>query len=174
MIDFAADMFDYVVLDTPGTLDETVAVAIERATRIVTVTSLDLTSIKNTNLLLGYLESQGIDSGRALVTVSHNLEHNLATMDDVAYALERRVDYEVPFDPDIPRSAQLGKPVTVHRPHSDAAAAYAGLASLLAGERITMPAAPLRGGVLGRLLGRRPARASVPAGSPALTGAPGQ
>lgn len=172
----ASEMFDYVILDTPGTLDEMVAVAIEEASKIVAVTSLDLTSIKNTNLLLAYLEGHGLEREQVVLTVSHNLEHNLTTAQEVSNLLESVVDYEIPYSRVTARASTLGRPVVVADPTCQAAHAYAGLASLVAGRPVEMPLAPARRGLFGRVLGKeqtapKPIRPQSPSDEPALSGA---
>jgi pilus assembly protein CpaE len=158
LIAFASELFDYVVLDTPGTLDEMVAIAIEEATRIVAVTSLDLTSIKNTNLLLAYLEGHGVAREQVVLTVSHNLDQNIVSAQDVSNLLGKVVDYEVPFSRAIARASSLGRPIAFASPESDQAHAYAGLASLVSGTTITMPDPAARRGWLARI-GRQKAQA---------------
>jgi len=175
LITFASEIFDYVILDTPGTLDEMVAVAIEASSRVIAVTSLDLTSIKNTNLLLAYLEGHGIDRQDVVLTVSHNLEHNITSAQDVSNLLEKVVDFEVPYSRATAKASTLGTPIVVSDPTSVPAHAYAGLASLVTGTTIAMPVAAARRGLLGRFFGpRTDARPIVPTvrtDDPALAGA---
>jgi pilus assembly protein CpaE len=156
LVRYASELFDYVVLDTPGTLDEMVSVAIKAATRVVAVTSLDLTSIKNTNLLLAFLEGHGIDRQQVVLTVSHNLERNIVTAQDVSNLLEKVVDFEVPFSNEIVKNAQLGAPIAFARPTTAPAHVYGQLASLVSGVSVHMPEAQARS-FWSRLFGRQPA-----------------
>lgn len=154
LVRFASELFDYVVLDTPGTLDDLVAVAIDEATRILAVSSLDLTSIKNTNLLLAYFEGRGIDAGAINVVLSHNIAESIVTTRDVERLLERNVDFEVPFDREVLRAAQLGVPVSLSRPWTPAGRAYARLAAAITGLHIPEPEAPLSRAAISRFFGR--------------------
>lgn len=52
-----AQTHDFVILDTPGTVNEMVAAALEMATVVLLVTSLDMASIKDTVLALNMLRS---------------------------------------------------------------------------------------------------------------------
>lgn len=175
LVAFASEIFDYVVLDTPGTLDEMVAVAIEASTRVIAVTSLDLTSIKNTNLLLAYLEGRGVQRKDVVLTVSHNLEHNMTSAQDVSNLLEKVVDFEIPFSKATAKAGTLGTPIVVSDPTSIPAHAYAGLASLISGTTVSMPIAAARRGFLGRILGKqgeqRPIVPVTRTEEPALVGA---
>ncbi|MCA9822316.1 MAG: AAA family ATPase [Dehalococcoidia bacterium] len=141
LIEYAAALFDYVIVDTPGTLDEGVAVAIEKASQVVVVTSLDLTSVKNTNLLMAYMEGRGVEREQVTMTVTHNIRGQSVTTGDVEHLLETAVDFEVPFDQDVIKGSQSGRPVVVENPTSRAAHTYAAFASHLTGERYEMPEA---------------------------------
>jgi pilus assembly protein CpaE len=163
LIALAAGIFDFVVIDTPGTLDEMVAVAIDNATRVIAVTSLDLTSIKNTNLLLAYLESRGIERDDVIVTVSHTIENNVISAAQVADLLETNIDFEVPYDRAIGRCSQIGRPITIERPQSLAAHAYAALAARAGETEITMPNPGALPGIFARVFGRKAAEV-VPTG----------
>jgi pilus assembly protein CpaE len=156
LIEYAAALFDYVVLDTPGTLDEGVAVAIEKASEIVVVTSLDLTSVKNTNLLMAYMEGRGVERNQVFMTVTHNIRGQSVTTNDVEHLLDTNVDFEIPFDQDVVRGSQNGQPVVYENPTSKAAHTYARLASQLTGEQYELPEALPTAGLLSLFgLGRR-------------------
>ncbi len=156
LIEFAAALFDYVILDTPGALDEGVAVAIEKASQVVVVTSLDLTSVKNTNLLMAYMEGRGVGRDRVVMTVTHNIRGQSVTTNDVEQLLETNADFEIPYDHNIVKGSQTGRPVVVENPTSRAAHTYAQFASQLTGERYELPVATPASGFMALLgLGHR-------------------
>lgn len=133
-IRFAATMFDVVVLDTPGTFNDVVGAATEMAERVVVVTSTDLTSLKNTSLLIEHLELKGRGPEEVVVTLVHG--HDLAggaSRADVEFAISHRVDHEVPFDRNVRKASQLGVPVVQHYPRTAASIAFGALAGELAG-----------------------------------------
>jgi len=134
MVRFAATMFDVVVLDTPGTFNDVVGAATELADRVVVVTSTDLTSLKNTSLLVEHLELRGRKAGEVVVALVHG--HDVAggpQRADVEFAISRRVDHEIPFDTNVRRASQAGVPVVQFQPRTPAAAAFRRLAGDLAG-----------------------------------------
>lgn len=134
LIRFASSIFDVVVLDTPGTFNDVVGAAISMADRIVVVTSTDLTSLKNTSLLLEHLELKGVAEKRVAVTLIHG--HNvpgLAKKADVEFAVSRPVNYEVPFDRNVRKASELGIPVVMYRANAPAAAVFGQMAGRLAG-----------------------------------------
>jgi pilus assembly protein CpaE len=141
LIEYAAALFDYVILDTPGALDEGVAVAIEMAAQVVVITSPDLASIKNTNLLMAYMEGRGVARERATITLTNNIRGQGVSPADVSRLLELDVDFEVPFATEIIRGSQAGQPVVMIDPTSNASRVYAELASRLTGKPVTLPEA---------------------------------
>jgi pilus assembly protein CpaE len=117
-IAFAATVFDYVILDTPGTLDELVTAAIASAGHVVAVTSPDLASLKNTNLLVAYLEGQGVARDAVVLTLSRNHEGLTLGSGDVEALLETHIDVEVPYSREMARCGQLGTSVVLVEPRS--------------------------------------------------------
>jgi pilus assembly protein CpaE len=139
LIEYAAALFDYIILDTPGTLDEGVAVAIDMATRVVVVTSPDLTSVKNTNLLMAYMEGREIDRDAVTIVLTNNIRGQGVTSNDVERMLELDVDFEIPFAQEIIKHSQAGQPVVTTDPGSRAARTYAELATMLTGKPVGLP-----------------------------------
>lgn len=133
-IRFAATMFDVVVLDTPGTYNDVVGAATELADRIVVVTSTDLTSLKNTSLLIEHLNLKGREPEQVLVTLIHGHDVDGApSRSDVEFAISHKVNHEVPFDRNVRKASQLGVPVVQQYPRTDASIAFGRLAGELAG-----------------------------------------
>jgi pilus assembly protein CpaE len=134
MVKFAASIFDVVVLDTPGTFNDVVGAATELADRVVVVTSTDLTSLKNTALLVEHLQLRGRNEDEVVVTLIHG--HDVSggpAKADVEFAISRPVNYEVPFDRNVRRASQAGIPVVQQYPRTAASLAFGRLAGQLAG-----------------------------------------
>ena len=147
MIQFAATMFDVVVLDTPGTLNDVVGASTDLADRIVVVTSTDLSSLKNTSLLVEHLALKGRTEDEVFVALihGHDIEGGPAKS-DVEYAISRPVNYEIPFDRNVRRASQVGVPVVQLSPNTAASIAFGQLAGELAGYRYSPvePVDPVR------------------------------
>ena len=143
LVDFAAQMFDVVILDTPGTMNSIVAAAIGRATQVLAVTSADLTSLKNTNLLLRFLEAEQKPRHRVLVALTETVA-NTADKAMVEKALQTRVDWQVPYDRAIAIGCQTGRPVVLSHPRAQASRNYLELAAGLTGQPIAGPPEPRR------------------------------
>ena len=134
MVKFAATIFDVVILDTPGTFNDVVGAAVDLADRVVVVTSTDLTSLKNTSLLVEHLELKGLSQERVLVSLIHG--HDVpgsGTKADVEFAISRPVNVEVPFDRNVRKASQVGVPVVMYRASTPAAVVFTRLAGELAG-----------------------------------------
>lgn len=129
LIQFAAEMFDHVLLDTPGTMNRVVAKGIEMADTIVAVTSAHPTSVKNTALLLNYLRSHEVSRDRVVVTVNHTVPEDGTEVPRLERHLRVRVDQVIPFDDAVARACQKGRPVVLDKPRSRAARAFVDLAA---------------------------------------------
>ena len=70
LIAMGSRLFDYVILDTPGTFNDIVATAIEAASRVLVLTSLEMASIKDTAFLLDMLEADRASSRTASMSRS--------------------------------------------------------------------------------------------------------
>ena len=161
VIAMAARLFDFVILDTPGALTQIVSVAMERADRILLVTSLDMTSIKDTAYMFEVLQADGF-TAEQLMLVSNDVNNNRAlTTNDVERVLMRNVDAQIPYDPRVVRAGQAGVPVVLENPKGDASLAFMALADTLLGRVETAP--KRRRGLLGRVPGLRLLSRSSPA-----------
>ncbi len=118
LVDFAAHMFDYVIVDTPGAFNDSVAAALELADHAMIVTSMEITSVKNTSLLLEVLSGAGYPTERTLVMVNHTIPDPGVTVVDVAPTLNRASVWEVPYDPTVRAGSQAGRPVVLLDPRS--------------------------------------------------------
>jgi pilus assembly protein CpaE len=121
LIRFAARMFDYVILDTPGAFNDIVGTAIEAATQVLVVTSVDMASIKDTSFILDLLESESFPEERLLLTVNHANGANTIRAGDIERVLRKSVYWEIPHDNEVTLATQVGKPVVLAKPRSRAA-----------------------------------------------------
>jgi pilus assembly protein CpaE len=146
---FASRMFDYVILDTPGAFSDIVGAALEVATQVLVVTSVDMASIKDTSFILDVLESEGFPDDRLFLTVNHPNGANTIRAADIERVLRKKVFWEIPHDPHMTMATQVGLPVVLARPKSRAATNLAGLADKITGR--TAPARESKG-LLRRLI----------------------
>ncbi|MEO8538944.1 MAG: AAA family ATPase [bacterium] len=134
MVQFAATIFDVVILDTPGTFNDVVSSAVDLADRVVVVTSTDLTSLKNTSLLVEHLDLRGLKDEQVAVSLIHG--HDVSggpSRTDVEFAISHKVNYEIPFDRNVRKASQVGVPVVMYRSTSPASTVFGEMAGRLGG-----------------------------------------
>ena len=128
-----AQTHDFVVIDCPATFTDLVAVALEKATVVLLMTSLDITSIKDTTTALKLLNSGINNEDKIKLVVNHATNVNSLGEEDVSKVLRREVFWSIPYDEEIAASAQLGAPVVTDRPLSRVSVTITELAAMLAG-----------------------------------------
>jgi len=115
-----AQNFDYVVVDTPAGLDERTLAAIECATDLLLVSSLDVTSIRSMRKALEALDHVGVSVERQLVLNRSDSKVGLNPA-DAEEALGMKIACSIPSSREVPLSLNLGTPVVVSQPKSNVA-----------------------------------------------------
>ena len=133
VITVLAQTHDFVVLDCPATFTDLVAVALEKATVVLLMTSLDITSIKNTGTALKLLNGGMDNEEKIKLIINHATSTNSLGEGDVSRVLGREVFWSIPHDEELGSSAQLGAPAVADRPHSKVSETIMKLAAMLAG-----------------------------------------
>jgi pilus assembly protein CpaE len=134
LVEFAAGMFDYVVVDTPGARDDALAAGLAVADHALIVTSLELASARNTALLLDALRDEGFPEGRAVVIANHITPAANLQPADLAPVFELESMWVIPHDPAVLRATQSGRPVATSHPRSPASLSLRALAHRIAVE----------------------------------------
>jgi len=127
---------DFVIVDCPATFTDLVAVALEQATVVLLLTSLDITSIKDTTTALKLLSSGISNEDKIKLVINRATNVNSVREDDVSKVLRREVFWSVPHDEEVSASAQLGTPVVIDRPLSGISQTIREMAAMLAGIEI--------------------------------------
>ena len=120
---------DVVIVDTPPALTPEVITAIDAATRIILVGTLDALSLKNTKIGLDTLAQMGYDTPSVTLVLNRSDSTVGISLADVQRLLGRRPDVLVPSNRDIPRAITEGKTIVAAEPRSEAAQAFIALAS---------------------------------------------
>jgi pilus assembly protein CpaE len=131
LVAFASQAFDYVILDTPCTLDDLVITAFNSADVTLLTTTLEFASLRNAALLLENMVYEGTPRERVVVVANHTDSLSAFSPGDAAEVLERQSVWEIPFDPAMPKSTQVGRPLTLSQPKSLASMSLRALASRL-------------------------------------------
>ena len=150
---------DFVILDCPATFTDLVAVALDRANVVLLLTSLDITSIKDTTTALKLLSNGMNNEEKIKLVINRPTNVNSVGEDDVSKVLRREVVWSVPHDAEISASLQLGTPVVIDRPLSAVSETIREMAAMLAGVEVThggngRDTGPAETGILSRLFKR--------------------
>lgn len=138
IIDVASQLYEFVVVDTDGSMDEMARTAIECATLALLVTSGDVSSIRDTVRALARLRAAGIPEDRTRVVLNRGAGAAGAKLADVKQALGTEVFWEIPYDRAVQESVQLGQPVIGRPKRSPAATSIIQLARRTAGTTISL------------------------------------
>jgi len=126
-----AESFDYVIVDTPAGLDERTLAALECATDVLLVSSLDVTSIRSLRKAHDALDHLGIDAERRLILNRSDSKVGLDPS-DAEDVMGMKIACSIPSSRDVPLSLNLGTPVVASEPKSAVARQLQHLAELYA------------------------------------------
>jgi pilus assembly protein CpaE len=125
---------DYVIVDTPPGFSPEVISAIDAATDVCMVGTLDSLSLKNTRLGLETLELMGFDRHHVRVILNRADSRVGITHKDVLAIIGRPPDVFVPSHRDVTRSMNDGVPISIANTRTDAARAFQMLAGFYLAE----------------------------------------
>jgi pilus assembly protein CpaE len=133
VVTLLAQTYDYVILDTPGTFNDIVARALELATLVLLVATVDMASLKDTLLAIDMLRSWNFPQEKVKLVINSTNEATNVQPQEVKRMLGRDVFWSIPYDRNISTSTQLGMPVVVAKPTTKAAESLVELAFTLSG-----------------------------------------
>ena len=126
-----AESFDFVVVDTPAGLDELTLAALECATDLLLVSSLDVTSIRSLRNALDAFDHIGISAERTLLLNRADSKVGL-NPSDAEDVMGMKIACSIPSSREIPLSLNLGTPVVISEPKSAVAKQLQQLSQLFA------------------------------------------
>jgi pilus assembly protein CpaE len=126
-----AQNFDFVVVDTPAGLDELTLAALECATDLLLVSSLDVTSIRSLRTALDAFDHLGISAARHLLLNRADSKVGL-NPSDAEDVMGMKIACSIPSSREIPLSLNLGTPIVISEPRSAVAKQLQQLALLFA------------------------------------------
>jgi pilus assembly protein CpaE len=112
----AAD-FDYVVVDTPAGLDDRTLSALECASELLMVSSLDVTSIRSLRKAVDAMDALNVTKHRHFVLNRADAKVGINPA-DAAEAVGWPIECTIPSSQDIPFSMNVGTPVVKLHPKS--------------------------------------------------------
>ena len=133
VVTLLAQTYDYVILDTPGTFNDIVARALEMATLVLLVATVDMASLKDTLLAIDMLRSWNFPQDKIKLLINATNEASNVQPQEIKRMLGREVFWSIPYDRNISTATQLGMPVVVTKPTSKASESMVELAYALSG-----------------------------------------
>jgi pilus assembly protein CpaE len=130
-LDLFTESFEYVVIDLPThTFDSRFLASIDKANQILVVSTIDITSIRDTRLYLNMLRSLGADNSKLRLLINrYDCESGMFKTKDLEQALQNAISFYVPNDfRTMTEASQSGEAVLELRPNSMIAEAIAELA----------------------------------------------
>jgi septum site-determining protein MinD len=158
--------FDWVVCDSPAGIERGATLAMRHADMAVIVTNPEVSSVRDSDRIIGLLDSKTVKATKGEQVDKHLLvtrydparagRGDMLTVDDVLEILSIPLLGIIPESREILRASNVGAPVTLNNPDCAPARAYSEAAKRLGGEEIVMTV-PAKPNLLTKLFGRRAA-----------------
>ncbi|GGH29030.1 site-determining protein [Alsobacter metallidurans] len=159
--------FDWVICDSPAGIERGAWLAMRHADVAVVVTNPEVSSVRDSDRIIGLLDSKTLKAERGERMEKHLLltrydtgraeRGEMLKVDDVLEILSIPLLGIIPESEEVLRASNLGTPVTLSNPASTPARAYSDAAKRLNGESITMMVPQNRRSLFGKLFGRKAA-----------------
>lgn len=161
------EKFDYVFCDSPAGIERGAQLAMRFADEAVIVTNPEVSSVRDSDRIIGLLDSRTVKAEQGESVEKHILitrydaaravRGEMLRIDDVLEILSTPLLGIIPESQAVLRASNLGSPVTMNEPNNAAAKAYVDAARRLQGEELPVALPADRRGFFDRLLGRRAA-----------------
>ncbi len=161
------DRFDWIICDSPAGIERGATLAMRHADSAIIVTNPEVSSVRDSDRIIGLLDSKTVKAERGervdkhlLITRYHPTRAargDMLSIDDVLEILLTPLLGIIPESEDVLRASNVGSPVTLNNPLSAPARAYFDAARRLRGEEIAMHVPNESKGLFGRLFGRKAA-----------------
>jgi septum site-determining protein MinD len=160
------EQFDWVICDSPAGIERGATLAMRHADLAVIVTNPEVSSVRDSDRIIGLLDSKTVKAVKGEQVDKHLLltrydparagRGDMLTVDDVLEILSIPLLGIIPESREILKASNVGAPVTLNNPASAPARAYIEAAKRLSGEDISMTI-PSKPNLLTKLFGRRAA-----------------
>ncbi len=167
VLDELRQKFDWIICDSPAGIERGAQLAMRFADRAVIVTNPEVSSVRDSDRIIGLLDSKTLKAETGETIDKHILitrydgaraaRGEMLKIEDVLDILSTPLLGIIPESPEVLRASNVGAPVTLNDPSNPAARAYLDAARRLRGESVPMVTPVDRKGFFDRLLGRRAA-----------------
>jgi len=159
------EKFDWVICDSPAGIERGAQLAMHHADEAVVVTNPEISSVRDSDRIIGLLDSKTERAEKGDRVEKHLLltrydparatRGEMLKMEDILEILSIPLLGIIPESQDVLRASNLGAPVTLADPTSAPARAYTDAARRLLGEKLVMSVPNGKKSLLGKLFGRR-------------------
>jgi septum site-determining protein MinD len=159
------EKFDWVVCDSPAGIERGALLAMRNADVAVVVTNPEVSSVRDSDRIIGMLDSKTLRAERGeridkhlLITrfdVARAARNEMLKTDDILEILSIPLLGIIPESEEVLKASNVGSPVTLNNPDSAPSRAYFHAARRLMGETVDVVIPLERKGFMGRLFGRR-------------------
>ena len=123
--------FPLIVLDVPHILESHLAPILKLFDKISLILSPDMPSLQSTAMALLGLARLGISEDKIMLVLNQIGPQSALSLETIQKAVRRPIAANIPFEPDMIRAVNNGKPLLISRPESVAAVAISQLANKL-------------------------------------------
>jgi pilus assembly protein CpaE len=134
IIEAVRNRFDYVLVDTPPALAETVLAAFDLSDLLYVMATLDLPSVRNMSVFLSTLERLRIDTDNLRLILNKAEDDVGIDIDQVTKLFPQGFESVLPYAKEVSRSINLGMPVMTASPDAEISRLMAG------GMKLVLPA----------------------------------
>jgi septum site-determining protein MinD len=159
--------FDWVICDSPAGIERGATLAMRFADAAVIVTNPEVSSVRDSDRIIGLLDSKTEKAEKGQRIEKHILitrydaqraaRGEMLTIEDVLEILSTPLLGIIPESEEVLRASNLGSPVTLNNTASAPARAYLDAARRLKGDDVPMSIPSDRKGLFDKLFGRRAA-----------------
>ncbi|MBZ9793106.1 septum site-determining protein MinD [Rhizobium sp. 3T7] len=159
--------FDWIICDSPAGIERGATLAMRHADIAVVVTNPEVSSVRDSDRIIGLLDSKTAKAERGERMEKHLLltrydpnraeRGDMLKVDDVLEILSIPLLGIIPESTDVLRASNIGAPVTLADSRSAPAMAYFDAARRLAGEELPVTIPGEKRGIFGKIFGRRAA-----------------
>jgi septum site-determining protein MinD len=167
VIDELRSRFDWILCDSPAGIERGATLAMRFADEAIIVTNPEVSSVRDSDRIIGMLDSKTVRAERGERVEKHILitrydagraaRGEMLNIVDIREILATPLLGIIPESQDVLKASNVGTPVTLNNAESAPARAYTDASRRLMGEQVAMVVPAERKGFMDRLLGRRAA-----------------
>ena len=126
ILEAVRNRFDYVIVDTPPALAETVLVAFDLSDMLYVMCTLDLPSVRNMSVFLGTLERLKVPTDNVRLVLNKAESDVGIDIEQVTKLFPQGFESVLPYAKEVSRSINLGMPVMAASPTAEISSLMAG------------------------------------------------